>query len=136
MKMAAYLTALVFLALPASAFADSSVSSEIIHQTAISAAISAYEMAQTTGKQLACGTVLSKQQVQANEPFVLAWGSIGAMSPGEDPSISMWTQDDAIITFLALPGTWTYRFTFYAKDKSSVTCTAHIQVLNDASSNV
>ena len=122
--------ALLMVAAPALASADIVFppTELTFHQTAIAAALATGKAAQA-GSTFACALAISKKSVAIDEPFVLAWSSIGAMNPGDDPTNNaMWTHNDA--EFIALPsaGSWTYNFVFYAKNGATTRCQASIFV--------
>jgi hypothetical protein len=123
------LSILIF-ATPALALAQNIPLGQTIQQlTAVAAALEAQEAAASGQQQVACAALFSAPSVQLNRHVVLAWGSVGAMSPGDDPSKSMWTQNGSSILSFTQSGTWTYSFTFYAKSGATATCTAKIVVL-------
>ena len=128
-KVLAPFFGLLFLAAPALAFADdfTPLLLQVKQLTAILAGIKVQERV-LAGETLACAVVTSTVSVRENEPFVLAWSSYGAMSPGDDETISMWAPNDASVVSIPKQGLWTYRLTFYAKNGATKTCSAQIAV--------
>jgi len=87
------------------------------------AALEAQESVLSSGRTLACAALTSKTSVKVNEPFALAWGSVGATQvPGG------WTQNGATMVTISHSGAWTYSFTFYSAIGGSTACSAKIIV--------
>jgi hypothetical protein len=118
------------LATPMLALADTLAPAQtLVQYTTVLANLEAQQVAVTTGQSIACAVVFSKSSVQVNQLVALGWGSVGAMNPGDNPSISMWSQNGGAMLSFTQAGTWTYSFMFYAKSGATTTCTAKIVVL-------
>lgn len=129
-KVIAACYGLLLLAVPALALADGApfpLHMSIKQLTTIVAALKAQEAA-LGGQPIACAVVSSKESVRVGEPFVLAWGSVGAMSPGDDPAISMFEPNGASTVAIQRPGKFMYSFTFYGRGGGTTTCAATILV--------
>jgi hypothetical protein len=127
--IAIFVASLFLGMVPAVALAETSASNQlqIQHLATIVAALEAQEAA-LSGGPIACAAITSKTSVHVGEQFVLAWGSVGALNPGDDPSKPMWTPNGASTIALEQLGTWTYYFTFYGANGASTTCTAIVVV--------
>ena len=123
--------ALFLAASPALALADALTPAQVKIQqlTAVIAALQAQEAALASGNPLACAALASKTSVRVNEPLALAWGSVGAMDPADNPSKPMWAQNGVSDLSIRQAGTWTYSFTFYSATGATTTCNATIIVV-------
>jgi hypothetical protein len=121
----------LLLAAPALALADSftSAQTQILHLTAIVAALEAQESA-LSGQPVACAALASKPSVRVNEQFALAWGSVGTTDSASSSGNSTWTPNGSSIVSIQQLGTWTYSFTFYGAQGATATCTAKIVVVS------
>lgn len=114
---------------PTLALADPArVSPDILHLTAIAAALEAQAASLASGQPLACAALPSKTSVAVGEPLALAWGSVGAVDPADDPSKSMWARNGVSELLIKQPGTWVYSFTFYSPSGATTTCGAKVIV--------
>ena len=114
---------------PAFALADefTPLQMQVRQLSVVAASLEAEEAAQS-GQSITCAALVSKPVVKINESLFLAWGSVGAMNPGDDPSRSMWTPNGVSLLSIEQPGTWTYTFIFYAKSGATATCSTKIVV--------
>lgn len=108
------------------AYADSGALQTSQQIATVAVALEAQIASLQNNSTVACAALFTKPQVHLGEPVVLAWGSVGAMAPGDDSSKSMWSQNGSNVVSLSMAGTWTYSFTFYAKNGGTATCTAQI----------
>jgi hypothetical protein len=92
------------------------------------AALEAQEADLAATSSVACAATTSVATVPVGEPFILAWGSVGAMQSSGSSTQSMWTPAGAQSVTQQTPGNWVYSFTFYGSQGGSATCTATIQV--------
>ncbi|HUO56306.1 MAG TPA: hypothetical protein VMU27_02645 [Candidatus Paceibacterota bacterium] len=122
--------AIALIVLPAFAFADSAIPIEptLTQLFTRVAAIEAQEAALTATSSLACAALTEVPTIPVGQAFILAWGSVGAMSPGASSTQSMWTPEGAASVTQKTPGNWKYDFTFYGLQGGSVTCSATIKV--------
>jgi hypothetical protein len=121
----------IFLAAPASAFADSStqLGPTLAQRLTAAAALQAQVNSITTGQKLACSVLFSAPSVKVGDLVAIAWGSTGAIDPETaSTSLPMWEPEGGNTLDFQQPGTWTYVFTFYSQDGTSVTCSAKIVV--------
>lgn len=127
-KVAAFAFGILLATTPALALADSLTSREMQVQQliAVVATLEAQISALTTGRSLACAVFTSKASVEVGEKFVVAWGSVGAMNPGDDPARTMWPASGAATILLSQAGTFEYSFTFYARGGASETCSTKL----------
>ena len=127
----ASLISLVLFATPALALADNTIpiGPTPLQLLARVAALDAQISSMQSGQALACAALADQTTVKVNEPFALAWGSVGALDPATASSTqSMWTQNGGTMVSIQTPGPWTYSFTFYSASGGSVTCTVKILV--------
>ena len=128
-KLLAISSGLIFFALPALAFADQLTPLQMqIRQLSVVVASLEAEEAALGGQPIVCAALVSKPVVKINEPFFLAWGSVGAMNPGDDLTRSMWAQNDSQLISVDQPGTWKYSFKFYARSGETAKCSVSVVV--------
>ena len=120
--------ALLFAVAPALAFADTPSTQQLqLQSLLISVAnLEAQLSAAQSGQPIACALLTSKTAVQVGEPFTLAWGSIGAENPGDDPSRSVFEPNSSEVVSLSEIGTFKYSFTFYAANGATATCSTTV----------
>ena len=127
-KLCAVSLGALFLGTPYIALADPTPAHmQIQHLTAIAATLRAQEVA-LKGGSLACAALVSKTNVRVDEPFAIAWGSVGALDPSDDLTRPLWAQNGAATVSLSKKGSWRYTFTFFGSLGNAVTCTADVSV--------
>ena len=127
-KIIAALFALYLLG-PAFAFADTAIPLQpsVAQLLTRAAALEALEAMSATSS-LACAALTNVSTVRVNQPFILAWGSVGAIGPSASSTVSRWPIAGASSITQQTPGTWMYRFSFDGQQGGSATCTARITV--------
>ena len=118
---------MVFLGTPVLACADLTATQTQIQQLSASAVALEAEREALSGRP-ACAAVISKGQVKINEPFILAWGSVGTLNPGDDPNKSMLVSNGTVMLTIQKVGGWRYTLPFYGKDGGVVMCKVDVFV--------
>lgn len=127
-KKVVALCAILALATPALALAASTQETNVQLQQLMvaTAALEAQVLSLQTGNPLACVVLVSKKSVQVNEPFIIAWGAVGARDESGEGAVApnglSWVAFDKA-------GTWKYGFSFTSSAGAATSCSASITVL-------
>ena len=115
---------------PVGAFADTNIPTQptVEQLWARVAELEAEIVAINATSSVSCAALTSVSIVKINMPFILAWGSVGAMLPGSSTTQSMWPPVRAQSVIQPKPGTWTYPFTFYSETGATTVCATTIKV--------
>lgn len=119
----------VLLPLPAMAeHTHSSIEEQVTQLLTTAANLQAQINAMQAQATLACAVFSSAKAVHVNQPFILAWGSVGAMSPGDDQTMSVYVPNGSQKVIMDRLGTWKYSFDFYDAAGHKTTCSTVILV--------
>lgn len=121
----------MFALLPLSVFADATIPTQPTTEQlwARIAEIDAMIVAAQSPSPVSCAATTSVPTVKVNTPFILAWGSVGAMLPGSSTTQSMWPPVRAQIVTQPTVGTWKYSFVFYSSTGATTSCDTTIKVI-------
>jgi hypothetical protein len=130
-KLVAFAAGILLLASPALVAADTlgDLQAQLGHLLAQIATLEAQQEMADTGAPITCALVTSKNTVRVGEPFLLAWGSQGALDIGEDPTQSVWPPNGVSTIKMQEQGRRKYTFKFYGHGGISTTCSVTFTVL-------
>lgn len=78
-------------------------------------------------KHVTCAMAADPVTVATGKPFVLAWGTYGAVEPGTTNTSELSPEGEETL-IAGAPGNWKYTLTFHGTSGDEVTCVTYLTV--------